>query len=41
MNAQDYDETLPLNDYLGSGLGPLTGWRDPLTVPLRFQPQPG
>jgi prepilin-type N-terminal cleavage/methylation domain-containing protein/prepilin-type processing-associated H-X9-DG protein len=29
MYAQDYDETLPLNDYVGNGLGPLPGWRDP------------
>jgi prepilin-type N-terminal cleavage/methylation domain-containing protein/prepilin-type processing-associated H-X9-DG protein len=28
MYAQDYDETLPLNDYVGNGLGPLPGWRD-------------
>jgi prepilin-type N-terminal cleavage/methylation domain-containing protein/prepilin-type processing-associated H-X9-DG protein len=29
MYAQDYDETLPLNDYVGNGLAPLAGWRDP------------
>jgi prepilin-type N-terminal cleavage/methylation domain-containing protein/prepilin-type processing-associated H-X9-DG protein len=29
MYAQDYDETLPLNDYIGNGLAPLLGWRDP------------
>src|SRR5207302_8702194 len=29
MYAQDYDETLPLNDYIGNGLAPLIGWRDP------------
>src|SRR5437879_3696329 len=29
MYAQDYDETLPLNDYIGNGLAPLPGWRDP------------
>jgi prepilin-type N-terminal cleavage/methylation domain-containing protein/prepilin-type processing-associated H-X9-DG protein len=29
MYAQDWDETLPLNDYIGNGLGPLPGWRDP------------
>jgi prepilin-type N-terminal cleavage/methylation domain-containing protein/prepilin-type processing-associated H-X9-DG protein len=29
MYAQDYDETLPLNDYVGNGLVPLLGWRDP------------
>jgi hypothetical protein len=29
MYAQDYDETLPLNDYAGNGLMPLPGWRDP------------
>jgi prepilin-type N-terminal cleavage/methylation domain-containing protein/prepilin-type processing-associated H-X9-DG protein len=29
MYAQDYDETLPLNDYIGNGLAPLAGWRDP------------
>jgi prepilin-type N-terminal cleavage/methylation domain-containing protein/prepilin-type processing-associated H-X9-DG protein len=29
MYAQDYDEMLPLNDYVGNGLGPLPGWRDP------------
>jgi prepilin-type N-terminal cleavage/methylation domain-containing protein/prepilin-type processing-associated H-X9-DG protein len=29
MYAQDYDETLPLNDYVGNGLVPLAGWRDP------------
>jgi prepilin-type N-terminal cleavage/methylation domain-containing protein/prepilin-type processing-associated H-X9-DG protein len=29
MYAQDWDETLPLNDYVGNGLGPLPGWRDP------------
>src|SRR5262249_47232068 len=28
MYAQDWDETLPLNDYIGNGLGPLPGWRD-------------
>jgi prepilin-type N-terminal cleavage/methylation domain-containing protein/prepilin-type processing-associated H-X9-DG protein len=27
--AQDWDETLPLNDYNGNGLAPLAGWRDP------------
>jgi prepilin-type N-terminal cleavage/methylation domain-containing protein/prepilin-type processing-associated H-X9-DG protein len=29
LYAQDWDETLPLNDYIGNGLGPLPGWRDP------------
>jgi prepilin-type N-terminal cleavage/methylation domain-containing protein/prepilin-type processing-associated H-X9-DG protein len=29
MYVQDYDETLPLNDLVGNGLGPLNGWRDP------------
>jgi prepilin-type N-terminal cleavage/methylation domain-containing protein/prepilin-type processing-associated H-X9-DG protein len=29
MYAQDYDETLPLNDFIGNGLAPLPGWRDP------------
>jgi prepilin-type N-terminal cleavage/methylation domain-containing protein/prepilin-type processing-associated H-X9-DG protein len=29
MYAQDWDETLPLNDYVGNGLVPLIGWRDP------------
>jgi prepilin-type N-terminal cleavage/methylation domain-containing protein/prepilin-type processing-associated H-X9-DG protein len=29
MYAQDYDETLPLNHYVGNGLMPLPGWRDP------------
>src|SRR6266513_4447720 len=29
MYAQDWDETLPLNDYVGNGLMPLPGWRDP------------
>jgi prepilin-type N-terminal cleavage/methylation domain-containing protein/prepilin-type processing-associated H-X9-DG protein len=29
MYAQDYDETLPINDYIGNGLVPLLGWRDP------------
>ena len=29
LYAQDYDETLPLNDYIGNGLAPLAGWRDP------------
>jgi prepilin-type N-terminal cleavage/methylation domain-containing protein/prepilin-type processing-associated H-X9-DG protein len=29
MYAQDYDETLPLNHYVGNGLAPLAGWRDP------------
>src|SRR6187401_2471405 len=29
MYAQDWDETLPLNDYNGNGLAPLPGWRDP------------
>jgi prepilin-type N-terminal cleavage/methylation domain-containing protein/prepilin-type processing-associated H-X9-DG protein len=29
MYAQDYDETLPLNDFIGNGLVPLAGWRDP------------
>jgi hypothetical protein len=29
MYAQDYDETLPINDYVGNGMGPLAGWRDP------------
>lgn len=29
MYAQDWDETLPLNHYVGNGLGPLPGWRDP------------
>src|ERR1043166_5973159 len=29
MYAQDWDETLPLNDYVGNGLAPLAGWRDP------------
>jgi prepilin-type processing-associated H-X9-DG protein len=28
MYAQDYDETLPLNHYVGNGLMPLPGWRD-------------
>src|SRR5947209_8324637 len=27
--AQDWDETLPINDYIGNGLAPLIGWRDP------------
>jgi prepilin-type N-terminal cleavage/methylation domain-containing protein/prepilin-type processing-associated H-X9-DG protein len=29
MYAQDWDETLPLNHYVGNGLAPLAGWRDP------------
>jgi prepilin-type N-terminal cleavage/methylation domain-containing protein/prepilin-type processing-associated H-X9-DG protein len=29
MYAQDYDETMPLNDYVGNGMAPLAGWRDP------------
>jgi len=29
MYAQDYDETLPITDYIGNGLAPLAGWRDP------------
>src|SRR5437773_5547224 len=29
MYAQDYDETLPLNDYIGNGLAPLPCWLDP------------
>jgi prepilin-type N-terminal cleavage/methylation domain-containing protein/prepilin-type processing-associated H-X9-DG protein len=29
MYAQDWDETLPLNDFVGNGLAPLIGWRDP------------
>jgi prepilin-type N-terminal cleavage/methylation domain-containing protein/prepilin-type processing-associated H-X9-DG protein len=29
MYTLDYDETLPLNDYVGNGLAPLAGWRDP------------
>jgi prepilin-type N-terminal cleavage/methylation domain-containing protein/prepilin-type processing-associated H-X9-DG protein len=29
MYAQDWDETLPINDYIGNGLAPLIGWRDP------------
>jgi prepilin-type N-terminal cleavage/methylation domain-containing protein/prepilin-type processing-associated H-X9-DG protein len=28
LYAQDYDETLPLNDLVGNGLAPLIGWRD-------------
>jgi prepilin-type N-terminal cleavage/methylation domain-containing protein/prepilin-type processing-associated H-X9-DG protein len=29
MYAQDWDETMPINDYIGNGLAPLPGWRDP------------
>jgi prepilin-type N-terminal cleavage/methylation domain-containing protein/prepilin-type processing-associated H-X9-DG protein len=29
MYAQDWDETLPITDYIGNGLAPLAGWRDP------------
>jgi prepilin-type N-terminal cleavage/methylation domain-containing protein/prepilin-type processing-associated H-X9-DG protein len=29
MYAQDYDETMPLNDIIGNGMAPLAGWRDP------------
>jgi prepilin-type N-terminal cleavage/methylation domain-containing protein/prepilin-type processing-associated H-X9-DG protein len=29
MYAQDWDETMPINDYIGNGLAPIPGWRDP------------
>src|SRR5947207_2471996 len=29
MYAQDWDETLPITDYIGNGIMPLAGWRDP------------
>ena len=29
MYAQDHDETLPISDFIGNGLAPLVGWRDP------------